>query len=476
MAAVNFNVGTTMKSLLRLTPVTFALAVVFCSALAAADQAAKTGANTATNFPPRIKAFCADKEQQVRQLAGKLNVQVPLEVADFFKAAKKGDWAGVAGLFSEARESLNSLPESETFVATASAALLEVELAREQFEEGEPKYALAFGTDIIKSIPKGSVYFGGTDPGRGLVTALCASHEKADPFFTLTQNALADGRYLTYLRSMYGARIETPSKEDSSTAFQDYLSDAQRRLEHDTKYPDAPRQIRPGEDVRMVNKKVQVSGQVAVMSINGLLAKMIFDRNPSREFFVEESSPLDWMYPHLSPHGLIMKINRQPPATLSEEIVGKDRKFWLEQQRSLIGGWLEANTSVQEISRFAEKVFIRQELSDFAGDPKFVNSEPSCQMYSKLRSSIGGIYAWRAKNTKDPAERQRMEREADFAFRQAFAFCPYNAGVVFRYAELLTAQKRFDDVILLAETAAKLDRAGHDFGKLIDEVRRLKEG
>ena len=42
------------------------------------------------------------------------------------------------------------------------------------------------------------------------------------------------------------------------------------------------------------------------MSINGLLTKVIFDKNPTNEFYVEESFPLDWMYPHLTPHGVIM--------------------------------------------------------------------------------------------------------------------------------------------------------------------------
>ena len=73
----------------------------------------------------------------------------------------------------------------------------------------------------------------------------------------------------------------------------------------------------------MENGRVQVSGQVAVMSINGLLAKVIFDKNPDREFYIEESFPLDWMYPHLEPHGLIMKINRQPLAELPDDIVGR---------------------------------------------------------------------------------------------------------------------------------------------------------
>ncbi len=71
--------------------------------------------------------------------------------------------------------------------------------------------------------------------------------------------------------------------------------------------------------MRVVNdsggqQRVQVSGQVAVMSINGLLTKDMFDKNPDNEFFVEESFPLDWMFPYLTPFGVILKINRQPLA------------------------------------------------------------------------------------------------------------------------------------------------------------------
>ena len=146
------------------------------------------------------------------------------------------------------------------------------------------------------------------------------SHAEAKPFFTLTQNALADGTYLDYLRAMYGATIYTPTTEDSQKCFQEYLADAQRRLNEN--------KLKPGEDVQMKDGKVQVSGQVAVMSINGLIAKVIFDRNPDREFYVEESFPLDWMYPYLSPNGLIMKINRQPLPRLSEELVQQDHEYW----------------------------------------------------------------------------------------------------------------------------------------------------
>ena len=93
-------------------------------------------------------------------------------------------------------------------------------------------------------------------------------------------------------------------------------------------------QLKPGEDVTTDPKgNIQMSGQVAVMEINGLIAKVILDKNPDHEFYIEESFPLDWMYPYLEPHGLIFKINHQPLPGLSDEIVGQDHDYW----RSLCG-------------------------------------------------------------------------------------------------------------------------------------------
>jgi hypothetical protein len=444
---------------------------------AAADKDSPLSSQSATNLPPVVLAFCAAKEQQVKQLAARLKVEVLPQALDYFAAAKKGDWMQAFDLHREVREFLNNPSASDnqqTLDSTARAAALEVLLALEQFVEGEPKYAVAFGNDIVKSLPRGSIYFGGTDPGRGLVTALSASHEKADPCFTLTQNALADGTYLTYLRTMYGGKIYTPTAKDSEGAFREYLEDAQRRLEHDQKFPNEPRQIKPGEDVRMNQGKVIVSGHLAVIAIYGRLAKVIFDRNPDRQFFVEESFPLDWMYPHLSPHGLVMKINRKPVASISPEAVEKDRKYWLEQQRGMIGSWLKPETSVSEVCAFAEKVFGKRDLQGFAGDPKFVQSDHATKMYSKLRSSIGGLYAWRANNGKDAVDKERMEREADFAFRQAFAFCPSSPEAVFRYINVLVQQERIDDGLLIAQTAANLDSLNGQVGSLIKELNRMK--
>src|SRR5207302_3710252 len=141
--------------------------------------------------------------------------------------------------------------------------------------------------------------------------------------------------------------IYSATPDDSQKCFQEYLQDAQRRLQHDAQFPNEPKQIRPGEDVKIIDNRVQVSGQVAVMSINGLITKVIFDHNPKNEFFVEESFPLDWMYPYLTPFGVIMKINRQPLPELTDQIVKTDHEFWSQFSGRLIGNWITYDTPVK---------------------------------------------------------------------------------------------------------------------------------
>ncbi|HOX56429.1 MAG TPA: DUF2723 domain-containing protein [Candidatus Paceibacterota bacterium] len=271
-------------------------------------------------------------------------------------------------------------------------------------------------------------------------------------------------------RSMGGIypdrEIYIPTPEDSDRCYTDYLSDAARRLELD--------QLEPGEGVKRVGDKVQVSGQVSIMSINALLAKVIFDRNPKHEFFVEESLPLKWMYRHLMPYGIIMKINRQPLRELSEEIVRRDHEFWAQYSQRLIGNWITYDTSVEEIAAFVEKVYLRRNLRGFKGDRKFLRDDQAQKSFSKLRSAIAGVYAWRINDpeNQDPTVRQRMIKEADFAFRQAVAFCPYSPEAVFHYVNLLLGQQRVDDALLIAMTCQKLDPYNQ---QVADVVKNLKE-
>jgi tetratricopeptide (TPR) repeat protein len=58
---------------------------------------------------------------------------------------------------------------------------------------------------------------------------------------------------------------------------------------------------------------------------------------------------------------------------------------------------------------------------------------------------------------KSDADRQNLSNEADLAFRQAFALCPYSPEAVFRYVQLLLQLNRLEDARLVAQTCLKLD-------------------
>lgn len=422
----------------------------------------------------QLKLFVAEKEAQANAAAKADGKGMPPEYKKFFAAAEKGDWLTISNMFwsmgrhNGAMES--SGPADMSFRGSRWEAAREIWGAFDEINAGDEKYSVAFGNDIIESIPPGSIYFGGTDSGRFIITALQKSHVDGDPFFTLTQNALADSSYLDYLRLMYGDKIYIPTAEDSQKSFQDYTEDVTRRQQN--------HQLKPGEDVKVdaASGRVQVSGQVAVMEINGLLAKVIFDKNTNHEFYVEESFPLDWMYPYLEPHDLIMKINRQPLTALSNKVVRNDSDYWTHYVTPMIGDWLNNDTTVKEVAAFTEKIHVKKDLGGFTGDPQFVQNEYSCKMFSKLRSSIGGLYAWRAQHAADAGERSRMNDAADFAFRQAFALCPYSPEAVYRYVNLLLSEGRTADAILVAETAAKMPQIdGEQIRNLVTQLKQFQK-
>ena len=403
---------------------------------------------------------------------------------------------------------------------------------------------------VYPEMARDSVVFGGTDPGRFCPTYMIfcesfiphrtqpAQDQKFDrrDCYLITQNALADGTYLDYLRSQYmrskqidppffselskyvfglllgpanadsgvfsainqglyytldvpftkwGAHVEKrrraegvyppneiyiPSPDDSQKCFQDYTEDVGRRAQLN--------QLQPGEDVHVENGRVQVSGQVAVMKINGLLCKVIFDNCPTNEFYVEESFPLDWMYPYETPFSVIMKVNRQPLPELTQDIFDLDHKFWTDFSQRLCGNFINYDTSVKEICDFAERTYVRNNYKGYTGDRAFVRDDDGQKAFSKLRSSQAGMYAWRLGPSCPPEYRQKsaasqaaLIRETDFAFKQAFAFCPYSPEAVFRYINFLLPLGRFDDAILIAQTCQKLDPYNDQISGLIKNLQ-----
>ncbi len=466
----------------RLPPVT-ALAVLilaggllFCVGGWSADFS-RAGATNETSLRQqqldRLKAFSAAKLKQSQTLAAAAGEKISPEFQRFFNAATNGDWQTVTNMFQSflqrhpQYERRPGIPADTNLNTSYWQPVLEICLAYDLMP-CNPEYTRLAVDDIISSIPPGSIYFGGTDPGRGLPTAFTKSQADADPFYILTQNALASGNYRDYLQSMYGGKIYVPTQDDLQRCFQEYTEDAKKRLQN--------HQLEPGENDRTgTNGDFQISGQVAVMKINGLLAKIVFDKNPTNEFYVEESFPLDWMYPYLEPHGLIMKINRQPLSQLSEDVIHQDHDFWTRIATTALGDWLNGDTPVAQVAAFVEKVQFKQDFNGFKGDPRFMQNDYAQKMFSKFRSSIAGVYAWRMNHAANPADKERMAREADFAFRQAWVLCPYSPEAVYRYVNFLTSQNRTSDALLIAETTAKFpSQPGFDAKQMQNLVDQLK--
>lgn len=407
------------------------------------------------------------------------------------------------------------------------------------------------GKPLYPEMARDAILFGGTDPGRFNPTYMifCESftppEKKRDPDFDrrdvylITQNALADGTYLQYIRAHYnrsqepdapffqelvrppsereanpqshtnllskmakplddyftklGKKIEderrargvyppneihTPSHFDNQVSFETYMRDASRRLQLG--------QLQPGENVSTQGDRLSVSGQVAVMAINALLTKVIFDKNPNNEFYIEESFPLDWMFPHLTPFGIIMKINREPVAEMTEEIVARDHEFWKQYSKRLIGDWIDYDTPVSDIVAFSRQVYLEGNLSNYKGDMNFVRDENGQKAFSKLRTAQANLYFWRVQEATRPGtkitpeEQQRMIKEADFAFKQAVAFCPYSPEAVFKYIHLLTSlaagdPSRLDDAIGIAEVCSELDPASENIAGMVRQLKGMKQ-
>ncbi len=247
------------------------------------------------------------------------------------------------------------------------------------------------------SFPEGmgpnAVFFGGTDPGRFVPTYMIYSARVREDVYLITQNALADNTYMSVMRDLYGDQIWIPDHTDSARSFQRYVEEVNSGKR--------PRNA----ELTVENGRVQVSGALGVMEINGILAQMIFEHNNYKHpFYVEESYVIRWMYPYLSPHGLIMKINNNR-ANLDPETVKNDLDFW---------DW------------YTRRLF---------SNPKFIRDIVARKSFSKLRSAIAGLYA-----------NKRMYVQAETAFQQARTLYPLSPEATFRLAqEVMLPLRRIKD-------------------------------
>ncbi len=267
-----------------------------------------------------------------------------------------------------------------------------------------------------------SIFFGGTDPGRFVPTYMIYAADYRPDVYLITQNALADDTYMSVQRDLYGDEIWIPSKEDCAEAFNVYVDEVRRGVRQ------------ANGDLRIENGRVQVTGALGVMEINGILTKMMFDHDRLRHaFYIEESYVIPWMYPYLSPHGLIMRINGDM-TPYDERTAAKDRDFWDWYTRRLL----------------KDPMYRR----DFAGQKSF----------SKLRAAIAGLYC-----------RQVRRIDAAQAYREAILLYPASPEAVFRYIqEILMPNRKWDAVMELLDHTDSIDPHNTRTQGLRNYVPRLR--
>jgi tetratricopeptide (TPR) repeat protein len=233
---------------------------------------------------------------------------------------------------------------------------------------------------------------------------------------------------MDYLRLIYGKRLSMPGDTDVDAALKQYADEFKTR----TASPN-------GEVTVDKDGHVSIHGIDGVIAVNNTLTKWIFDHNKDKhEFYVEENDPAPWMYPYMEPHGLILKLNKEPVKELDPAVVAQDRQFWNALTKELLS------------------------------DKHFSDSREARKVFCKLRTAIGGMYVGR-----------HLTTEAEGAFWQALDLDPASSETNFRLVQLYVEQDRFDEAIAVIEQyQSRVGSANQDdrqrLAQAIEQIRELK--
>jgi tetratricopeptide (TPR) repeat protein len=323
-----------------------------------------------------------------------------------------------------------------------------------------------YGADMMRHMDKNAVYYGGSDPGRFVPTFMAFVESQqpdrwkadwsVDPVGTakrgsafdrrdvtvITQNALCDTYYASYIRNQYDLRFR-PTKW---TPFERWLG-------RDHAYPEIPVTCVSPEELYAcwdeyqhwpeVAARVQAGGPVIragsndVFDINGIVAQKIFEKNKKdHTFYIEQSVPISWMYPYLLPSGLIFKLNPEPLTDADFTAHGgieEDRKFWDAYSQKLLS------------------------------DPGFRIDSDAILTFGKLAFWHSDLYRWR-----------HLEKEQEYWLRMSLALCPQLQDAVNSLSRLLMDQKRFDEAVAVVQQAELDDPRNEAYAPMltmVDEAR-----
>jgi hypothetical protein len=303
----------------------------FAGSGAGAPGGARHGQTAEQIVADKVKRFGESRLAIEEQIARGLHRDVPMEIKRFFDAIEAGDWDQIKAQFhelavhsSQYEYSKDHWPELDPFWP----ALLDAYGVAEQAHAWPAQQLLDYGQAVLNSLQPGMVYVGGTDNGRW-IPELLNETSGGEPHMMITQNALADSRYVDYLNTLYGGQLTALTPTDLQQAFQDYTADAQKRLAHDQQFPDEPKQVRPGENLVNADGTFQISGQSAVMAINARLLDTLMQKNPGLSFAMEESFPMTGTYANAVPLGPLMELNVPDAQTaFNADVASQSLGYW----------------------------------------------------------------------------------------------------------------------------------------------------
>jgi len=377
----------------------------------------------------KMRQFARSRREVMRAMAKQKNIQIPELVERYFDALESGDWAQIKAAFDainggEANAGFGSgrLPA----VRDLWAPIIDAYGVAEQVHLWPAQKLLDYGHAVLDSLRPGMVYIGGTDEGRWVPTLLNETSD-GERRIVITQNALADGTYLEYVRFLYSDQLAAVTPDESKRAFDDYMTDARKRLAHDEEFPDELKQVRPGEQVKMVDGHVQVSGVVAVMDINERILRTLMEKNPDLSFALQESFPLKGTYTDAAPLGPIMELRAPDQAAFTPERAAQSVDYW------------------------------RGVAEQLRTQPDDSSELTALKSFSKLAVGQANLFAERG-----------FSETAEQTYRIAREILPNNTDAATGLAELLTRTGRAD------EARALLEKFARDFPKQSGAVKESR--
>lgn len=377
----------------------------------------------------KVRVFGQHRRAVAERIAKRLNKDLPPEIDAFFKAIDKGDWDEIHSRWQDLATHTHQYTYSKDDRSDLEPywpTVLDAYGVAEQAHNWPAQKLLDYGNSILDSLRPGQVYVGGTDDGRWVPELVNETSD--DSHIIVTQNALADSSYLDYVRELYGDQFNTLTPEDSQRAFQEYMADAQKRFQHDQDFPNEPKQVLPGENITMVDGKVQFSGVTSVMQVNQLLLQMLAQKNPDLSFAVQESYPLKGTYADAVPDGPLMELNG-----------GSD------------GNAFTADVATQSVD------YWRSAAQGLLADPEATDSSYTMKAYSHDINATANLLA-----------AHNFTSEAEEAYTLASQLSPDNPEPVSGLAQVLAQTGHADEAQnLLDQFASKYP----DQKKAIDQAR-----